>query len=220
MFSRVLIAASGGFPGKVGRWMRHKPVLFAIACGFVLAVIGWASGNATYGTGYQVTKDVLEGTQQVPWSFGLLKLLATTVSYITGIPGGIFAPSLSVGAGIGADLAVLLPNIPTSAMIILGMVAYFTGVVQAPLTSFIIVMEMTGDRGMLLPLMATALIAHGASRLVCPNPLYKTLAEDFRLGSVASVTPVGRVEPEGDDYQPDESSNDNAQPPPDTKAGA
>ena len=199
VFSRILIAASGGFPGKVGRWMRHKPVLFAIACGFLLAIIGWVSGNATYGTGYHVTKDMLEGTQQVPWSFGFLKLLATTVSYITGIPGGIFAPSLSVGAGIGQDLSVLLPNVPTSAVIILGMVAYFTGVVQAPLTSFIIVMEMTGDRDMLLPLMATALIAHAASRLVCPNSLYKTLAEDFRLGSVESVTPVGRVEPEGED---------------------
>jgi H+/Cl- antiporter ClcA len=52
--------------------------------------------------------------------------------------------------------------------------------VQAPITAFVIVIEMTRDTGMALPLMAVALIAHGFSRLISPHPLYKTLAKSFR----------------------------------------
>ena len=61
----------------------------------------------------------------------------------------------------------------------LGMVRYFTGVVQTPLTALIIVMEMTDNSSMLLPLMASALIAKGVSRIVCPVPIYQALAEAY-----------------------------------------
>lgn len=62
---------------------------------------------------------------------------------------------------------------------LLGMVAYFAGVVQAPITAFVIVLEMTGNSAMVLPLMAASLIATGASRVICPKPLYKALAKEF-----------------------------------------
>jgi H+/Cl- antiporter ClcA len=60
------------------------------------------------------------------------------------------------------------------------MVGYFSGAVQAPITAFVIVLEMTRDSDMALPLMAVSLVAYGVSRLVCPRPLYKTLAKAFR----------------------------------------
>ena len=59
------------------------------------------------------------------------------------------------------------------------MVAYFTGVVQAPITAVVIIMEMTADQSLLLPLMATALIAEGISKLINPKPIYRLLAMDF-----------------------------------------
>jgi len=59
------------------------------------------------------------------------------------------------------------------------MVGYFTGVVQTPITAFVIVMEMTGNNGMLLPLMMTALIAQGTSKLVCPEAIYVAMAAPF-----------------------------------------
>jgi H+/Cl- antiporter ClcA len=62
----------------------------------------------------------------------------------------------------------------------LGMVGYFSGVVQAPLTAFIIVTEMTRENDMALPLMSCALLAFGVSRMICPHPLYKALAVPFR----------------------------------------
>jgi len=101
------------------------------------------------------------------------------LSYASGIPGGIFAPSLAVGAGLGADLQGLMPSVPVGALCILGMVGYFTGVVQAPITAVVIVLEMTDDQSLTLPLMAAALLAYGVSRLVCPKPFYKTMAQDF-----------------------------------------
>ena len=61
-------------------------------------------------------------------------------------------------------------------MILLGMLAYFSGVIQSPITAFVIIMEMTDNHDVLLALMATSIIAHGTSRIVCPVPIYRALA--------------------------------------------
>ncbi len=178
VFSRILIVASRPLPGLLGALMQNKPVLFAALCGLILALLGLASGGTVYGTGYAEAKGILEGTHTSD-GYGALKMLATIISYLSGIPGGIFAPSLSAGAGFGALIAQSMPEVATSSVIILGMVAYFSGVVQAPITAFVIVMEMTDNHNMVLPLMATSFIAYTVSKLVCPTPLYQTLAKEF-----------------------------------------
>ena len=122
---------------------------------------------------------ILEGTGDIPESFGFLKLLATLISYISGIPGGVFAPSLAIGAGLGQNIAQIIPYVPLGAVVVLGMVAYFAGVVQAPVTAFVIVMEMTDNHDMIVPLMATSLLAAGCSKVVCRKPLYRALADQF-----------------------------------------
>src|SRR5690606_33035767 len=85
-------------------------------------------------------------------------------------------PALAVGAGLGSDIALLLPGEPDPAILVLGMVAFLAAMTQTPITSFVIVMEMTANHQMLLPLMATAEVAHGVSRSVAPVPLYHALA--------------------------------------------
>lgn len=179
MFARILIAVSLGLPGRIGEWIKDHPFVFAALCGLGMAILGVMSGNSIYGTGYEEAKGLIEGKGQLPASFGLMKLAATVLSYVSGIPGGVFAPSLAVGAGLGADLAPWLPGIPVGALAILGMVAYFTDVVQAPITAVVIVMEMTDNQSLTLPLLAAAVIAFGVSRLVCPDPMYRTLAKAF-----------------------------------------
>ena len=186
LFSQLLIVVSKGLPGKIGRFAKSRPVLFAAFCGFLLALLGVASGGVTYGTGYHEARAILEGTANVPETFGLLKLLATLISYVSGIPGGVFAPSLSVGAGLGHNLAALTPYAPIGAVVVLGMVAYFSGVVQAPVTAFVIVMEMTDNHDMIVPLMAASLLAAGTSKIVCRKPLYRALADQFLLKEEAS----------------------------------
>ncbi|MGE5087488.1 MAG: chloride channel protein, partial [Candidatus Levyibacteriota bacterium] len=182
VFSRLVIAAAHGFGGRLATWHRTRPYAYAAGCGLVLALIGILSHDTIYGTGYAETRAILAGGGTIPETFGLLKLAATVVAYASGIPGGIFSPSLAVGAGLGQNIAHLLPHAPAAAIVILGMVGYFSGVVQAPLTAFVIVVEMTRDADMALPLMAVSLIAYGLSRLVCPRPVYKTLAKAFGPG--------------------------------------
>ena len=179
IFSRSLLYIAKGLPGRIGQIQRLHPIAFAALAGLTLAVLGLCTAGRAFGTGYEEAQSVLEGATTSPW-FGLTKSLATVISYASGIPGGIFAPSLAAGAGFGQVLGTLMPLAPGAAVALLGMVAYFSGVVQAPLTAFIIVTEMTRESDMALPLMSCALLAYGVSRMVCPHPLYKALATPFR----------------------------------------
>jgi H+/Cl- antiporter ClcA len=179
IFSRILIVVLSGFPGLVGRWIKAHPVAFAALCGFGVALCGIAAGGSIFGTGYAQARALLDGTTPPPASFGALKFLANTLSSICGIPGGIFSPSMAVGAGMGANLAPLFPGAVLSAMVLLGMVSYFAGVVQAPITAFVIVTEMTDNHHMMVPLMAAAVIATAVSRLIAPVGVYHALARNF-----------------------------------------
>ncbi len=179
VFSRLLIAAADGFPRLNWKWVTQHPVLFALVCGLAVAICGFLSGGDVYGTGYEQAKGVLHGTASLPLYYMPLKFIATVASSISGIPGGIFSPSLSVGAGFGADVARFFPSAPIGAIVLLGMVSYFAGVVQAPITAFVIVSEMTDNHALLVPLMAAALIAHAASRLVCHEGVYHALCKHF-----------------------------------------
>jgi H+/Cl- antiporter ClcA len=120
--------------------------MFAMGCGVVLSLIGWASGGATFGAGYVQARNLVQQDAAPMPGFACLKALATLVCYLAGIPGGIFAPSLALGAAIGGELARWLHFAPVGAIVVLTMAAYFAGVVQAPLTALVIVGEMTGDR--------------------------------------------------------------------------
>ena len=178
LFSRSLIAMTR--PGHP--WLmriRSRPVSLAALCGFVVALTGWATNGLSWGTGYETTKLLLAG-HGASTSFAPAKFIATLATALSGAPGGIFAPSLSVGAGLGQLIAQLFPNNPSGAIVLLGMVGYFTGVVRAPMTSVILMMEMTADRTMILPLFATALIADAVSAMICKHKLYHALSRQFR----------------------------------------
>ena len=89
------------------------------------------------------------------------------------VAGCLFAPSLSVRAGLGPWLAQLMPGAPVGAVALLGLVGYFSGVAQAPITATAIAMEMTDDQRITLPLLAPAF---GVSWLACRRPSYGALA--------------------------------------------
>lgn len=179
LFARALIAVPTHLPKIVSSWLKSHAVFFAIMCGFGVAVCGLLSNGAVYGTGYAQARDALHGTGALPLFYAPLKFVATALSSVSGLPGGIFSPSLSVGAGLGADIAWFFPKEAMGAVVLLGMVSYFTGVVQAPITAFVIVEEMTGNHGMLVPLMAAAWIADASSRFVCPEGVYHALSKRY-----------------------------------------
>lgn len=177
LFARLLIMSlSGQSRDAFTRWRAARPVMFAVACGLGVAVIGIATHDATFGSGYGYTKAMLEGGENTPLVYVLLKVIATWLSTWSGVPAGLFAPSLTIGAALGSDIAAITGYPHAATLIALGMAGFLAAVTQAPLTAFIIVMEMVDGHAMVLSLMACSLIASAVSRLLS-QPLYSALAE-------------------------------------------
>lgn len=177
LFSRLLIVSLSGTQSDwFSKSRRKSPIIFAAGCGLVVAVLGVVSNGETYGSGYAHNRAMLENTDDTSPLYALLKFVATWLSTWAGVPAGVFAPSLAIGGALGNDIAQLTSygNAPT--LIALGMAGFLAAVTQAPLTAFIIVMEMVDGHALVLSLMASALVASGVSRLISA-PLYPSLME-------------------------------------------
>lgn len=184
LFSRAFLMLRG----PAGRWRAvfgRRPLVTALICGVLVAAIGVFGGGMTWGTGYEPTKALLEGAHGSLW-FGPAKFLAVLATSVSGMPGGIFSPSLAVGAGVGNLLTPLFSPDQSGAIVLLGMAGYFVGVVRAPLTAVIILSETTGSSGAILPLFATCLIGDWAGSMVCRERLYHALARDFMVAAEPS----------------------------------
>jgi chloride channel protein, CIC family len=187
LFSRLIVLSARPTPDRIGRWRMRHPLRFAASCALAVAVIGIVTGGTTAGAGYAPTRAMLEGQADLPGVYTLLKFCATWLSAWSGVPAGMFAPSLTIGAGIGRDIA-LLTGVGSQAaipLIALGMVGFLAATTQGPITAFIIVMEMVSGHSMVLSLMACALLASGIARLVTP-PMYQELAALLPLPSATT----------------------------------
>jgi len=187
LFARLIVASAAGLPDRFSRWRRTHPYRFAAGCGLAVAVIGLVTGGQTAGAGYAPTRALLEGQADLPVVYTALKFCATWLSAWSGVPAGVFAPSLAIGAGIGHDVA-RLAGLGTEAaipLIALGMVGFLSASTLAPITAFIIVMEMVSGHAMVLSLMACSMVAGGVSRLVAPS----------MYGGLAALLPLPPPEP-------------------------
>lgn len=176
-FSRLLHASlTGQGHDRFSRWRRERPVAFAAGCGLAVAAIGLASGGASFGAGYSYTRQLVEGHASLPLLYVTLRLAATWIALWSGVPGGLFAPSLAIGAGLGHDVGLLCGAEGQSpALIALGMAGFLAAITQAPITAFIIVMEMVDGHALVLSLMAAALLSSLVARWIA-RPLYPALA--------------------------------------------
>ncbi len=177
LFARLVVVSVRGLPDRFSRWRTRFPYRFAAGCGLAVAVMGLVTGGATAGAGYLTTRELLEGQAELPGVYTLLKFCATWVSAWSGVPAGVFAPSLAIGAGIGHDIAWVNGMTGEAAipLIALGMVGFLAATTGGPITAFIIVMEMVSGHAMVLSLMACALLASACSRLIT-RPMYDELA--------------------------------------------
>jgi H+/Cl- antiporter ClcA len=178
LFARAVLRINSRVSAYVAADPRRNMMLVAFTAGMIVAVCGLLSGGATYGTGYHAARLAVEGGGISP-VFAPLKFIATIASTCSGIPGGLFAPSLSVGAGLGQAVAAMLHVHAPGAIVLLGMTAYFAGVVQAPITAAVIIGEMTNASAMRLPLLLAALIGYGVSRALQRESLYHAMARQF-----------------------------------------
>lgn len=188
------------FGQRIRRWAQPEPmkrmVLLALCCGLAIAAIGVLSGGYTFGTGYEQAKGAVQG-EALPHLFFLEKFAAGFLSMLSGIPGGIFAPSLSVGAGLGSTLGSLLGTSIALAAV-LGMAGYFAGVVQAPMTAFVIILEMTGDHEAVIPIMAVSMLGYLTSRILSREPLYHGLSRVFIAAAIRMRRAAGKGSGETD----------------------
>jgi CIC family chloride channel protein len=147
-----------------------------------IGLVAWLAPSSVGGGRKLVDATLLGdfGAVQILWLMPL-RLLLTSASYGTGAAGGIFTPMLVIGAllgsGVGQAGARILPgglvDLPTCAVV--GMAAFFAAVVRAPLTGIVLLVEMTGDYGMVLPLLIACLAAGGIADWMRDPPIYEAL---------------------------------------------
>jgi H+/Cl- antiporter ClcA len=177
LFSRMMIKGAGkNWHGALGNLRQRRPLVFVALCGLFVASLGAVTDGTVYGSGLEQTQKLLEAEVHLPWYFAPAKFMATLAAYFSGLPGGIFAPSLTIGAGIGHTLAPLLDQGAMPGMVLaLCMAGFLAAATQAPMTSFLIVMEMVDGYDLVIALMVVTLLSSGISRLIS-EPLYGTLA--------------------------------------------
>jgi CIC family chloride channel protein len=161
----------------------------AALIGAAVAVVAWLA-PALVGGGQNLSQHALSGQDLlVPGALAVLPLIILlravlgSASYAAATPGGLFAPLLVLGAQIGllfgAGCAVLFPGlgIPPQAFAVVGMAAFFTGVVRAPLTGMVLITEMTAAFALLLPMLGACCAAMVVPALLRNVPIYESLRD-------------------------------------------
>lgn len=167
---------------RVPVWAR--PSIGGLVAGS-LAVAAMASLGVAgvTGGGYASLIEALSGTFTVETLLvlGAIKLVATVMSYSSGGAGGIFAPTLFIGAMLGGAFGALDVELfghqhaELGSFALVGMGAVFAGTIRAPITSVLIIMEMTGGYGLTLPLMISNMSAYAIARRLRPLQIYEAL---------------------------------------------
>jgi CIC family chloride channel protein len=186
-FTESLLKLRGWFRtfSFLPEWMR--PAIGGLVTG-ILAVgaIYFLNTGGVTGGGYDVLSVALSGTLalKVMAVLCILKIGATVFSYSSGGAGGIFAPALFIGGMLGGVFGILDVNLLNAggnttneigSFALVGMGAVFAGIVRAPITSVLIIFEMTGSYGLILPLMIANMTAYGLAKHFRPVPIYEAL---------------------------------------------
>jgi H+/Cl- antiporter ClcA len=145
--------------------------------GTIIAWLNYLSNGVVAGSGHLETMQILSGVN-FGFEFAIMKFLATLSSVVSVIPGGIFMPSISIGAGLGA-LFVEVFNANYQIIIILSMVAYLSAVIRAPWTASLVVLEMTTSLNLLPLALIIALISSFISSKIQKKTLFTILSEKF-----------------------------------------
>jgi CIC family chloride channel protein len=186
IFTDSLLAVRRGFRDLKALPGWAKPAVGALATGgLAVAAMALLGSSGVTGGGYATLGAALAGKVAVGVlvPLCLLKLAATVFSYSSGGAGGIFAPALFIGGmaggAIGALDMALFQHGPASmgAFALVGMGAVFAGIIRAPITSVLIIVEMTGGYSLILPLMIANMLAYGIARHYRPSPIYEALLE-------------------------------------------
>jgi chloride channel protein, CIC family len=186
-FTESLLKVRGWFGRQrfIPLWAR--PGVGGLITGLLVVVaLAWLKAGGVNGGGYDTLSSALAGrlAVEVMLALCLMKLAATVFSYGSGGAGGLFAPSLFIGGMLGGAFGLLDATLlghgaenSVGAFALVGMGAVFAGSIRAPITSVLIIFEMTGGYGLILPLMIANMTAYGLARRFRPVPIYEALLE-------------------------------------------
>lgn len=163
-------ATAGADRLRLPHWAR--PALGGLLVGGVLLVV-----PETYGESSAILGRALDGRYTALALAGLLlaKIIATAVTLAVGMPGGVFAPSLFIGGMLGACFGMIVaPDRPEAAAVfgVVGMGAVFSGAARAPITSVVLIIEMTGQYNLLIPLMLAVALSTVTGRFLTRSTIY------------------------------------------------
>lgn len=193
-FPAIIVAMISGFAGafmcRAILWVRafkknfsfSRNIAFALFAGLVVATLGYFANDSIFGTGKELMNGVLfSQNKDVGFDTVLFRMLGPVLCFNTGAAGGVFAPSLAAGAGVGGFFSDVFNYTGSDAnvLILCGMVGFLTGVTRTPFTSAILVLEMTDRHGVIFHLMLTALIANVAAYAVQRHSLYEILKKEY-----------------------------------------
>jgi CIC family chloride channel protein len=178
-FTKLLL----GMRARFLRFPQKTVWLQPVVGGLLVGLIGWFVPQVL-GVGYGYVGDALNGNMafKVMMLLVVLKLVAVTTSYASGNAGGIFGPSLFIGAMLGGSVGTLAHHLfpaytaTPGAYALVGMGSVFAGIVRAPMTSVLMIFEMTQDYAVIVPLMIANLVSLFVASRLQHEPIYEALA--------------------------------------------
>src|ERR1700720_2992060 len=178
-FTKLLL----GIRARFLRFPQNTVWFQPVAGGLLVGLMGWFVPQVM-GVGYGYVGDALNGRMafNLMLLLVILKLFAVTASYASGNAGGIFGPSLFIGAMLGGTVGSmahhLLPAYTAApgAYALVGMGTLFAGIVRAPMTSVVMIFETTHDYAVIVPLMISNMVSFFISSRMQPQPIYEALA--------------------------------------------
>jgi chloride channel protein, CIC family len=169
------------------RWTQYFQPAIA---GLLIGLIGYFGAPQVMGAGYDFMDQAMHGQYiwQLLAALALLKIVATTLSFVSGTPGGMFAPTLFIGAMLGGAVGgverILVPHLTTASngtYVLVGMGVLFAGFLRAPMTSVFMVLEMSGNYEIIVPVIVANTFAYLVSRSLQPTPIFDLLTRQDGL---------------------------------------
>jgi chloride channel protein, CIC family len=179
----------GYFRHRLRHWPPWTQYLQPAAAGLVIGLIGYFGAPQVMGAGYEYMDQAMH--DQFTWKMlavlAVLKVVATILSFVSGTPGGMFAPTLFVGAMLGGAVGgverIFYPHLTgsTATYALVGMGVLFAGFLRAPMTSVFMVLEVSGNYSIIVPVIVANTFAYFISRALQPTPIFDLLTRQDGL---------------------------------------
>lgn len=191
IFSKTLLA--------LNKWRAAKKlatqIFIVAAIGLIIAASYYFMGSRSMYSGNETINAILFSDSHIPFYETISRLLMPLLSSMSGVAGGVFAPSLSAGAVIGETLSGLFNPELRNILALSGMVGFLTGVTHTPITSFILVLEMTDRHSSVFPMMIAGLFSSLGAHLISDKSFYEESVNQIKGTATSNENSMASAQP-------------------------